>query len=118
MSRKPVRPLALGAFAVAFLVGCATQTTPAAWLGASFADLQGSFGDPEAVLINERGNRVYVFRGRNETPGGGPTKLALGTDEVVMPNGGCAILFELEAETVSRWDWQGECDAGALNAPR
>ena len=119
MSRNLTTRHTFTALALLILAGCVNQLTPAAWLGASFADLQNSFGDPEAVLINAQGNRVYVFRGRDEAKADGPTRLALGQDEVVMPDGGCAIMFELQGEVVTRWDWEGSnCNQSSVANPK
>lgn len=84
--------------------GCAIQGVPGDWIGANFNELQAGFGAPEAVLINERSNRVYVFR---EVPQAqdAETKMTFGDGEIVMPNARCAILFELASNVVTRWSW-------------
>lgn len=84
--------------------GCTVQGVPGDWIGASFPELEEGFGAPEAVLINERNNRVYVFR---ELPleQGAATKMTFGDGEIVMPDAQCAILFELSEEVVTRWSW-------------
>ena len=86
------------------LGGCVTKGVPGDWVGASFAELKQSFGTPEAVLINERNNRVYVFRDVPR-PDSAETKLTFGDGELVMANANCAILFELAEEVVTRWSW-------------
>lgn len=96
------------------LSGCTTQGVPGDWIGASFPELEESFGAPEAVLINERNNRVYVFR---ETPleQGAATKMTFGDGEIVMPDANCAILFELSEEVVTRWSWfEAGCEQFSL----
>jgi len=84
--------------------GCAIQGVPGDWIGASFNELEQDFGAPEAVLINERNNRVYVFRELPQEEGAA-TKMTFGDGEIVMEDANCAILFELAADVVTRWSW-------------
>lgn len=84
--------------------GCTYQGVPGDWIGASFPELEAGFGAPEAVLINERNNRVYVFRESPLEPGAA-TKMTFGDGEIVMPDAQCAILFELSEDIVTRWSW-------------
>ena len=86
------------------LTGCVSTPAPADWIGASFAELESGFGKPEAVLINHRNNRVYVFRQVPRTDNA-PTKLTYGQGEVLLKDAECAITFEFEQESVSRWGW-------------
>lgn len=91
---------------VALMVSCAAQLDPGVWVGATFEEVQRGFGNPEVVLINDSGSRVYVFREapRNLTQ----TKLAYGDTKVAMEDAPCAVLFEFVEETVARWDWEEE----------
>lgn len=102
--------------AVFTLAGCAAQHTPGVWVGYSFEDLQQAFGDPEAVLINGRANRVYVFREFKQDRRFAGTPLILGEDELVMRDAGCSILFEMAGPAVVAWDWEGD-DCSEMRLP-
>ncbi|MFK7915480.1 MAG: hypothetical protein AB8B93_16310 [Pseudomonadales bacterium] len=98
---------------ISLLGGCVSAPAPADWIGATFAELQTGFGKPEAVVINQRNNRVYVFREIPRTDNA-PTTLTYGQGEVVLKDAQCAITFEFEQELVSRWGWYEE---GCRNYP-
>ena len=104
-----LRSLALGA-AIA-MTACTTTYTPGVWVGATFPELRKAFGDPEAILINARANRVYVFREYPQDRSTVGTPVLVGSDELVMKEAGCAILFEMGDTTVIAWDWEGEACA-------